>query len=159
MDDGSVGLLREVTRTLNLDQKELAQLLGTSLRTVQRIYATAAWIDRQQYVTLARAVYAKNPKLAAELAARAQTTPQELGIAPPPPSRKAPEPAPAPSPPSPRAADSVLCAAADVMNLPPRSVRPALTAAFVRARELGLSVETVAAALQASEDEEPPKVG
>ena len=38
-------------------------------------------------------------------------------------------------------------AAADVMRLTPKAVRPALTAAFARAEELGLDVRTVLAEL------------
>ncbi len=43
--------------------------------------------------------------------------------------------------------DSILCVAADAMNLPPNAVRPALRAAFLRARELGVSIDTMAEAI------------
>ena len=45
-------------------------------------------------------------------------------------------------------ADSIVCVAADAMNLPPSAVRPALRAAFLRARELGVSIEAMAEAMR-----------
>jgi hypothetical protein len=44
----------------------------------------------------------------------------------------------------------VVCAAAEAMERMPRDVRPALLAAFRRAREIGLSVDMVERVLQAS---------
>jgi hypothetical protein len=43
--------------------------------------------------------------------------------------------------------DSVVAVVADALDLPPKQVRPALRAAFVRAKAVGLSVDAVAAAL------------
>jgi hypothetical protein len=166
MDDGSLVLLYEVTRLLSLNQRELAQAIDTSYRTVQRIHAGRSHLSRDQWGRLARAVHPKNPELAARIAAWERVTLVDFGIAPPPPR---PPPAAALPPPvaalpparavSPRDADSVVCAAADIMNVPPRVARPVVAAAFARAREMGLSVEAVAAALQASkpadQDEKP----
>jgi lysylphosphatidylglycerol synthetase-like protein (DUF2156 family) len=45
----------------------------------------------------------------------------------------------------------VVCAAADAMQLIPEAVRPALRAAFRRARLAGLSLEVVEAALHPEE--------
>ena len=59
-------------------------------------------------------------------------------------------PAPAPPPPTLPAedvVDAVVCAAADAIHVTPRDVRPALLAAFARARRLRLSVEVVEQAL------------
>jgi hypothetical protein len=39
--------------------------------------------------------------------------------------------------------DAVVCAAAEALNVPPPAVRPALLAAFRRAREVGLRLEDV----------------
>ncbi len=75
----------------------------------------------------------------------------ELGPVEPAPARQEASVHPAPAPSSPAAADSVVCAAADAMNLPPRALRPALLAAFKRAHTLGLSVEAVKAWLESSE--------
>jgi hypothetical protein len=39
--------------------------------------------------------------------------------------------------------DAIVCAAADAADMIPRAMRPALRAAFVRARELRVSVEAI----------------
>jgi hypothetical protein len=43
--------------------------------------------------------------------------------------------------------DSILCVAADAIGVLPRDIRPALAAAFVRAREVRLDVAAVADSL------------
>jgi hypothetical protein len=43
-----------------------------------------------------------------------------------------------------------VCAAAEAINVPPRDVRPALLAAFARARRLGIAIATVETALGAA---------
>jgi hypothetical protein len=43
--------------------------------------------------------------------------------------------------------DSITCAAADAMSATPEAVRPALRAAFARARDLRLTTAEVASAL------------
>jgi hypothetical protein len=51
------------------------------------------------------------------------------------------------------AIESVLCAAGDAVELPLSTLRVILTAAFVRARDLGLSAEAAAQALLAAKPE------
>ena len=51
-------------------------------------------------------------------------------------------------PPHPRLIDSVVCAAAELLAVPPQAVRPALYAAFQRAHELELDLETVVNSLR-----------
>ncbi|HSS48270.1 MAG TPA: hypothetical protein VLX28_04930, partial [Thermoanaerobaculia bacterium] len=103
-------------------------------------------------VALARATFPVDQALAARAAALAGTTLEMLGLVRP---RAAAPPPPAPvNPTSPDVADSVLCAAAEAMNLPPQQLRPTLHAAFARARTLGLTVEMVADAFE----RRPPKV-
>jgi len=65
----------------------------------------------------------------------------------PPPPQVAPSPA-APALPAPRtdaqaraAVDALLCTAAEVLDMPPRALRPALAAVFQRMKELELTVE------------------
>ncbi len=96
---------------------------------------------------MAAMVYPKDPDLAAQLAQSVGQSLVSLGIV-------APAPAPAhaiaaapPPPPIEDIVDSIVCAAADAMNALPRDVRPALLAAFTRARRLGLGMETVEKAL------------
>ncbi len=43
--------------------------------------------------------------------------------------------------------DSIVSVAVDAMNLAPSAVRPALRAAFLRARDLGVSLEAIAEAM------------
>jgi len=163
----NLSLLFEARRALSLTQRGLASLLGMSLRTVQRVHSGGSGIGRDRWAVLARAIHPRNPDLAARIAASQHTTLEAFGIAPPPAARAAASSAEASSPapvktrpPSPRDADGVLCAAANVMNVPPRAVRPVLAAAFGRAKELGLSVETLAEALVMAEaDEEKAGVG
>jgi hypothetical protein len=86
---------------------------------------------------LARIVQSRDAALAAEIAKAAGITL---------------EPSPGPggtAPPAlaPALVDSVVCAAADVLGAPPADVRPALRAALLRARELGLTADTIEQAL------------
>jgi hypothetical protein len=87
-----------------------------------------------------------DPRLAAEIATEGGSSLEQLGIVRPPP----PLPSPAPPPPAPDPkyiVDTVVCAAAEAMQLMPDAIRPALRAAFRRARLAGLSVEAVDSAL------------
>src|SRR4029077_16663730 len=69
----------------------------------------------------------------------------------PPPPPRPPPPAP-PPPPDPRyIVDTVVCAAAEAIQLMPEAIRPALRAAFRRARLAGLSVQDVDKALHGGE--------
>jgi hypothetical protein len=52
-------------------------------------------------------------------------------------------PPPPPPPSTDEIVDAVVCAAAEAMDLMPREVRPALLAAFARARRLGLGFEAI----------------
>ncbi len=105
-----------------------AKLLGCSVRTVQRHPETGGVSARHHYDILIRATHANNPGLAAQLAAAVGTTLEAAGVA-------------APSDPTRHEhADSVLCAAADVLQLPPTAVRAALAAAFARASEYEVTI-------------------
>ena len=140
-------LLTEVRRALHLNQLELAELIGRSKRTVQRLEAGRSTFYGRERALLVRALYPKDPELAARVAASGGETLAAAGIV------------EAPSAPmvSRDAIDSVLCAAADVLDLSPRAVRPALLAALTRASDLGLSVEALAAGLPVAEATEPSK--
>jgi hypothetical protein len=50
----------------------------------------------------------------------------------------------------PHLVDTVVCAAAEALGVPPPAVRPALLAAFQRAREVGLTTEDVEQAISAA---------
>jgi hypothetical protein len=51
------------------------------------------------------------------------------------------------------AAEAVVCAAADALDLPPSRVRAALVAAFRRAGEAGISIEAAERAIAAADRE------
>jgi transcriptional regulator with XRE-family HTH domain len=148
--DGMAGsvvpLLMEARRALGgISQGELGVLLGASRRTGQRWEGSGATPSTQQLHDLARRVYSKDAKLAADIAAEAGSSLEALGIVPA--ALPAPPPAATPAPPAEDVVDAVVCAAADAIDVLPRAVRPALLAAFTRARRLGLSVEAVESAL------------
>lgn len=151
---------------LSLNQQELAALAGSSLRTVQRWENNRSEPSPWNYHRVADALRELDPELAAEIdeLAPRPAPPAPLVIVsamptiPPPPLTPAP-PAPAPPPPPPIAdailVDAVVCAAAEAMSMIPQAVRPAILAAFTRARDARLTTEAVVAVLAPAEA--PPK--
>jgi DNA-binding XRE family transcriptional regulator len=138
---------------LGLSQREIGETLGVVKRTVQRWESGGATVLPQHVATLVTAVHARDPSLAAQIARNGDTSLLELGLERPPPPPSPPLPAapplPPPLPPLPTSTlvDSIVCVAADAVGMPPRAIRPALTAAFVRAREVRLDVGAVADSL------------
>lgn len=128
----------EARRVLLFGQEQLGQLVGVSRRTVQRWDSGRGGPNAEELSRLAIAVHPRDQALAGNLAAAAGTTLERLGLVQPPP----PPPAVAP-----RLVDTVVCAAAEALNVPPPAARPVLLAAFGRAHEVGLSVEDVVKAL------------
>jgi hypothetical protein len=144
---------------LGLNQEQMGKLIGVSRRTMSRWSGSIPGVTEQQVYTLARAVHPKDPAIAAELAGHIGQTLESLRIvAPPPPPVPAPPPPPPPRtlPPIPLMVESVVCAAADALETKPAAVRDALSAAFVRAKRMGLSVEEVVAALAPAPDPSAP---
>jgi hypothetical protein len=141
MPDPLPRLLGQAQYALDLgSQGELGELLGASRRSGQRWAVGRASPSGPQFEDLVRRVYEVDKDLAAQLAAARQTTLLAMGVV-------APS-APPFVPPADRVADSVLCAAAEAMDVSPRAIRPAIHAAFTRARELGLTVEAMEKALR-----------
>jgi hypothetical protein len=148
----SPAALFELSRVaLGTTQVGLGKMFGVARRTAQRWSDTG--VPFYYLPKLAALVYARDPLLAAEIAASAGKTLEGLGIvkpsppmAPPvdtPPAPQAP-PSPAPPPPLPAGvAEAVVCACAEAMDLSPRAVRQGLHAAFATAAQLGLDVQTV----------------
>jgi hypothetical protein len=142
------GLLALATRLLGLNQRQLADALGASLRTAQRWSVGASDLSDDRLGQLAALVFPHDADLAAELASRGHTTLGALGLLVPAPGA----PLPAAEPVRPRPApeeliDAVVCAAADAKGATPAEIRPALLAAFARAIKLGLTLEEAGAAL------------
>jgi transcriptional regulator with XRE-family HTH domain len=145
----SSGSIKHDLRTaLSLIDREMADLLGVSRRTIQRLDKDLLGLSAEKFGRAAIAVFPKDRQLATRLAARGNTTLEQLGLVRAPAPQAPAVPAPAPAPISPGGAASVVGAAGDAMNLPPRDLRPVLLAAFSRAHALGLSVEAVKAWLE-----------
>jgi DNA-binding XRE family transcriptional regulator len=128
---------------LNILQSELARKVGISRRTGQRWDSGESSPSLFAYQTMAEMVFPIDPALAKELAAAGKTTLEALGLV-----RVAPEGATRTDRAlPPRFVDAIVCAAAEALNVPPGSVRPALAAAFACAREIGATLEDVERAL------------
>jgi hypothetical protein len=156
MKENMVPLLVRARRALDLpSQGALGEALGSSARSGQRWERNESKPSADQVHQLVRRVHPVDAALAAELAEASDTTLLALGLeAPPAPAvvttaaPEAPAPPPPPPPPDPiHIVDTVVCAAAEAMQLMPEAIRPALRAAFRRARLAGLSVEDVDRAL------------
>jgi transcriptional regulator with XRE-family HTH domain len=127
---------------LGLTQQEFGDILERTKRTVQRWEERGATLLPSEVEALARALHPVRPDLAEQIAVSADASLDRLGIA-------------SPGAAGPMAMsdriDSVVCSAADVMGVTPDAIRPAIAAAFVRANELGLDVQAVAAELNRRE--------
>jgi DNA-binding XRE family transcriptional regulator len=141
---------------LGLSQRKLGDVLGVVKRTIQRWEDHGAIVDPSVVATLAAAVHPTDRGLAMVIASHGGTSLLELGLekppapsAPPAPPPPLPTPPPPPLPPLPTSTlvDSIVCVAADAIGVLPRAIRPALAAAFVRAREVRLDVAAVADSL------------
>jgi hypothetical protein len=131
-------LLIQCRMALGLTQQGFGDLLGRTKRTVQRWEDRGTALMLSEVEALARALLPVRPDLAAQIADAADTTLDQLGI--PPAGAASPMAMSNPT-------DSVVRAAAEVLGVTPDAIRPAIAAAFVRAREAGLDVQTVAETL------------
>jgi hypothetical protein len=148
------GLILQARRALGVgSQGDFGVMMGSSRRSGQRWETGKAYPSGDQVAAMARLVYPHDADLAAQLAAAAGTTLLALGLVSPAPAPPLPSPAAPPAPAVEDIVDAIVCAASDAMNALPREVRPALLAAFSRARRLGLSIEVIERALGASKAE------
>jgi hypothetical protein len=117
------------------------QRLGSSIHTGQRWGRGESRPSHAQLVKLAALVAPVSPSLAQEVASCCGSTLEQLGLL-------APQQAPVRAAADPiYMADTVVCAASEVLHLLPETIRPALLAAFRRARLVGLSLEELETAL------------
>lgn len=132
--------------TLALSQRQFGEALHASHRTATRWDAGHSQPSEVSLRKLAAMLLPVNRELAVECAAHMGKTLVDLGL-------EAPPPPPAP-PPAPYTSvdlvDIVVCAAAEAWDGSPRAMRSLLHVAFRRAREMGLKVEQVEAALAPS---------
>jgi|HubBroStandDraft_6_1064221.scaffolds.fasta_scaffold156747_1 transcriptional regulator with XRE-family HTH domain len=131
-------LLMNCRMALGLTQQQFADIFGCTKRTVIRWEERGTVLLAPALEALARALYPVRPDLAAQVAAAGETTLEQLGI----PSAAGSGHMAIFEPIEP--IESIVRAAADAMGVTPEAVRPALAAAFARAREVGLDVQTVA---------------
>jgi transcriptional regulator with XRE-family HTH domain len=130
---------------LGLNQRELADTTGVSLRTVSRWFSNRSTPQPMHLEALARTAAGKDDGLASALARAAGTTPEAVGV------QSASGDAGTDAGPLPDAlrVECIVCAAASAMDTSPNLVRPALLAAFTRARDVGMGVEAVLSLLAA----------
>jgi hypothetical protein len=149
----SPDLLIRAQQALGATQKELAQLLGRSRRTIIRYQARggAGNLSMSDWHTLARAIHPRDRAMAETIATATGETLVTLGLE---------SPTPPPRPPvSPRdLADALVCAASEAADVSPRAMRPALVAAFERASASGFSNEEILDALRPPRGARPPRV-
>jgi hypothetical protein len=119
---------------LDLSQEAFGDILGRSKRTIQRWEDRGTGLVPSEVVALARAPTPVRPDLATQIAASPDSTLEQPGIVP----LAAPTTSATSDP-----IDSIVDAAAEAVGATPDAIRPAVEAAFVRAHELGLDVQTV----------------
>ncbi len=143
-------LIVHAQMALGTSQEELGKKLGVSRRTITRWMRRESYPSPLEWANLARLVYPRNRDLAVQIASGLKETLVTLGIeAPPPPPPPPPAPPPPPPlPPTRDVVDSIVCAAADAIDVTPRAVRPAVVAVFDRYASLGLSLAQVLAELR-----------
>jgi transcriptional regulator with XRE-family HTH domain len=122
----------ECRMALGLSQEQFGDMVGKTKRTVQRWEEGGVALIPSEVKVFARALRPVRPDLAAQMAATVGTTLDELGIVPAAEASRRTAPS--------DAIDSVVRAAADAMGVSPDAIRPALSAAFVRALDAGLDV-------------------
>jgi hypothetical protein len=159
-------LLIRVQRALGVSQRELGELLGASRRSIIRWQQRGTILLARSWEELARACYPHDRDLAAQCAAYAGQTLEGLGLERPPSPPQAPAPPPLPSPvasapsrPRPAAghmADSVVCAAAEAMQVTPQAIRPGVLAVLERVVGLGMTAQE---ALEAMSPAKAPAAG
>jgi len=159
-------LLIEAQRRLFGSQTSLGEIMGgLSRKTISRYQCGNGRPHPTHIHPLVRRLHPVDPVLAEKLAAFSGTTLEALGLVEVKPAR--PEPSPASAPAFIAAArasderqvrllvDAVLCAAANALDVPPRSVRGVLFAAFSQAKETGLSLDALVNGLAPSRPSTP----
>jgi DNA-binding transcriptional regulator YiaG len=146
-------LVTRVRHALNLGQEPFADRVGSSLRTVARWEAGESVPADFHFAGMAKAVHPVDRALAAEVAAAAGKTLHGLGLEPPPDALpRAPAAAPPAYPVTPRhLVTTVLCSAAEALDMSPGAMRPALAAMLRTMCELGLSAEVAEQGLREPE--------
>jgi transcriptional regulator with XRE-family HTH domain len=128
---------------LQLTQQQFGDMVGCTKRTIQRWEERGALVLVGQAHAIAVALRGSHPELAQQVAASMDMTLDQLAAYQP------------DSGASPRMdpIESIVYAAAEAMGITPDVARPGVAAAFERARELDVTVYTVANRLAPPDDE------
>jgi hypothetical protein len=138
----------EAQHTLMTSQSGLGQLLGgVTRRTVSRYQGGRTFPHTTHLHNLAKHIFPLNAALAADIAGAGGATLESLGIVAPAPQQAAPAPPPIDPLQARLLVDAIVCAAAEALDVPPKSVRAVLHAAFACAKETGLPVDVIEKAL------------
>jgi hypothetical protein len=138
MPSDSAVLLVHCQMALALTQEELGELLGRTKRTIQRWQESGFDPTANQAETLARALQPVRPDLAEKVLELGRKAAIAAGIAPP--ARPA----------TAEVIDAILRAAADAAGTSPEAIRPAITAALLKAVEVGVELEALVAGLKSA---------
>jgi transcriptional regulator with XRE-family HTH domain len=138
MPTNSGALLVHCQLALGLSQEELGDLLGMTRRTIQRWQARGFEPTADQAQTLAHALQPVRPGLAEQVLELARKAALLAGVTPP--ARPA----------TADVIDAILRAAADAAGTSPDAIRPAITAALLKAEEAGGDVSAIVAGLKST---------
>jgi len=143
--ESRVTLMTELLETLNVSQKELAERLDVSAKTISRWCARNPVLGAGMVTNLCAVANPTAPSLAIKIATTYGYDLAQLGV-----TSSAAAKLGSNHPEGERLlADALVCAAADVADVSPRVMRPALAAALARARDLGLTIDSALALLTA----------
>lgn len=138
MPSDSAALLVQCQIALGLTQEELGDVLGRNRRTVQRWQDSGFEPTADQAETLARALEPVRPDLAEQVRELGRKAAIAAGVTPP--ARPA----------TAEVIDAILRAAADAGGTTPEAIRPAITAALLKAEEAGVEVRAIVAGLKSA---------
>jgi transcriptional regulator with XRE-family HTH domain len=137
MPTSSAALLVHCQLALGLTQRQLGELLGRDRRTIQRWQEKGVELMPDQAQTLANALQPARPDLAEQVLELGRKTAIMAGMA-------------GVSSATAEVIDAILQAAADAGGTSPQAIRPAVTAAFLKAREVGVEVRAIVAGLSSA---------
>jgi DNA-binding XRE family transcriptional regulator len=128
-------LMIECRMALGLTQEQMGKLVGCTKRTIQRWEDRGALLVAREVEALVRALHPVRPDLATQIAAILGSTPDRIGLSTPADGTG--------TTPKSDPIDAVVIAAAEAIGVTPDAIRPAVAAAFARAEDEGLDVQTV----------------
>lgn len=138
MPADAAALLVHCQMALSLTQEELGELLGRNKRTIQRWQESGFELTAHQAETLAQALQPVRPDLAEQVLELARNAASAAGGT------------PSARPATAEVIDAILRAAADKGGTSPEAIRPAITAALLKAEEAGVEVRAILAGLKSA---------